>query len=769
MPGEQSGASSRHGGQGSGGKGRRGSGGFSGSGNREVVEEDGQKQRRELQLFTEAVTAAEREGGYPAALETFQARSESLPPGQAWRAHLELAECAKRGAALPQVKHHLAQALLAQPRTTQVWLESCRTLDELGELEECRSLLERGLACCSPNEQLSLKLVRVLERLGDHRALRALAGSYRQEPPERTCKVLLDAAHFEVRAGNGEAVRAFLRCLVKRLPHQGPIYCEACRIESILGNWHTALAIAEHGVQTCLKYGPLWFVLLRQAEKAYGAKAVKEYGTHALRNICHELHWKVHFEVAAAFSRAHNLRESRRSIELAVLSCPKHLRWKVWLLAARSELWDGSPAASRKLLAQAKVDAPARVQVAVCVERARAEEFLSNLQNARCALDEARACEGHDWKVFLERIFMEARHGFIAAARDTALSALEMHPATGRLWSALIALEHSGEGGASSAMSTFQKATREVPKSGEVWCEGARVFMNPLGSHFHLGRAQKCLEFAVHLTPQYGDSFLELLRLRFLLEIEARMLTDPVALGLLGSPTPSAPSQAASGGSAAEGHRLAVAAFVTQRVCTRAFEELKAGSFTFSSTNPDLARQGAHPDASASTVVGGIGDGIEPLALERLEVLCAYADPNYGFLWFWCRESSLSTPLEVLIRMREEVAKDLVVGGALWAYAWAVACSVFSLRVDEQAVPGGGSAPRRAPGSDGGEEADASEPSPAASMPPPPTLEGKPGLAARDFAIGSLRLARCFTSAGGCALEQAERRRLIFGSDILCV
>ncbi|CAK9055168.1 Uncharacterized protein SCF082_LOCUS29860, partial [Durusdinium trenchii] len=41
-----------------------------------------------------------------------------------------------------------------------------------------------------------------------------------------------------------------------------------------------------------------------------------------------------------------------------------------------------------------------------------------------------------------------------------------------------------------------------------------------------------CLEFAVHLTPQYGDSFLELLRLRFLLELRAWICAEPLIIGL---------------------------------------------------------------------------------------------------------------------------------------------------------------------------------------------------------------------------------------------
>jgi hypothetical protein len=66
-----------------------------------------------------------------------------------------------------------------------------------------------------------------------------------------------------------------------------------------------------------------------------------------------------------------------------------------------------------------------------------------------------------------------------------------------------------------------------VPRSGEVWCEGARIFMHPLSRHFNLEAAKRFLEWAVQFTPQYGDSFLELLRLQLLLgatrEEEARL------------------------------------------------------------------------------------------------------------------------------------------------------------------------------------------------------------------------------------------------------
>lgn len=55
---------------------------------------------------------------------------------------------------------------------------------------------------------------------------------------------------------------------------------------------------------------------------------------------------------------------------------------------------------------------------------------------------------------------------------------------------------------------------KEIPKSGEVWCEGARLAMSnhPCNKWFDLNKAITYLEFAIQFTPQYGDSFLEIIR-----------------------------------------------------------------------------------------------------------------------------------------------------------------------------------------------------------------------------------------------------------------
>jgi len=66
-------------------------------------------------------------------------------------------------------------------------------------------------------------------------------------------------------------------------------------------------------------------------------------------------------------------------------------------------------------------------------------------------------------------------------------------------------------------MRVFRQAIKEVPKSGEVWCEGARIRLDPTCQFFNLKAAHKFLNFAIEFTPQYGDSFLEYIRLKMLL------------------------------------------------------------------------------------------------------------------------------------------------------------------------------------------------------------------------------------------------------------
>ena len=52
-------------------------------------------------------------------------------------------------------------------------------------------------------------------------------------------------------------------------------------------------------------------------------------------------------------------------------------------------------------------------------------------------------------------------------------------------------------------------------------CEGARLMMNPLGNMYNLNKARIFLNFAIYFTPQYGDSFIEGIKLNLLLSFES--------------------------------------------------------------------------------------------------------------------------------------------------------------------------------------------------------------------------------------------------------
>ena len=76
---------------------------------------------------------------------------------------------------------------------------------------------------------------------------------------------------------------------------------------------------------------------------------------------------------------------------------------------------------------------------------------------------------------------------------------MQLHVGTGRLWALLIQLMPTIE----RKIRVFRAALKEVPKSGEVWCEGARILLNPSSTMFDLNKARQFLEFAVQFTPQY--------------------------------------------------------------------------------------------------------------------------------------------------------------------------------------------------------------------------------------------------------------------------
>eukprot|EP01063_Lacrimia_lanifica_P033038 TRINITY_DN5777_c0_g1_i1.p1 TRINITY_DN5777_c0_g1~~TRINITY_DN5777_c0_g1_i1.p1 ORF type:complete len:865 (+),score=325.35 TRINITY_DN5777_c0_g1_i1:84-2678(+) len=253
--------------------------------------------------------------------------------------------------------------------------------------------------------------------------------------------------------------------------------------------------------------------------------------------LCPDLVWRLDFEVAQAEERAGYYEASRVSFAEAYTKCQSkvpNLKWKVMLCGARMEIARNDlPKAFALLLAAYKQNQPTpqeevnktqnRTLAVIKLELARYYEYMRQFDHARATLEEARLT---DWRASLEQIGLELQDP--VRGMETALHIAEEgltigdrpHRHVGRLWAALVQLYNEkgkARGYNHEVLNVFAKAKEWVGKAGEVWCEGARIYMDPLqGELWDLEKAEECIRKAMKYTPQYGDSFVELVKIHFL-------------------------------------------------------------------------------------------------------------------------------------------------------------------------------------------------------------------------------------------------------------
>ena len=430
---------------------------------------------------------------------------------------LELADLSKRENNLNDARAIFQLVNDVYPHVHQGWLDYAKMEEECGELLECRRILTTGVKRCPGTENLLIKCLKLLERLGDLKQARALLAHARGElgDVEKGWRLVLEGAMMEARAGNTETARLVLGFLLREVPWHGPIFTEAIKLEEGSELFDKALPICKAGLKAIPRHAPLWFSAMRLHERAGELDCARQHVVEAISSVSRELIWKVFFEAGQMEARAGEWALARGAFNQSANHCPSNLQWKVWVGSARSELAAGCIEASRMLLARALGQAPAKMRSTVMIERGRLEEYAGNIAEAREVLATARrglGGEDSDWKSYLESVQLEVRAGNRLGAIQLARESLTRHSGTGRLWALNIQLSQTDE----EKLETFRKAYRAVPKSGEVWCEGARMCMDPSSSLFNLSAAREHLGFAVRFTPQYGDTFIELLRLEML-------------------------------------------------------------------------------------------------------------------------------------------------------------------------------------------------------------------------------------------------------------
>ena len=180
------------------------------------------------------------------------------------------------------------------------------------------------------------------------------------------------------------------------------------------------------------------------------------------------------------------------------------------------------------------------------------------------------------------------------------------------------------------------------------WSKGARIYLNPFSPTFDLQAASRHLYFAARCTPQYGDSFLEHLRLHM---IDQWII--PLAAPFINS---------------------MCAAFLSSS--TMSTEE----AYKFVSEHTKKAAvdmKNKHREASPITK--------NVLDTSDLELRCSSADPNYGHLWFLYRNSPIDTVREVMMQAKFVMADSIIDHAHLYIAAIVRRAGLLML-IEHQAV-----------------------------------------------------------------------------------
>ncbi|CAG9336290.1 unnamed protein product [Blepharisma stoltei] len=540
--------------------------------------------KQQLRDFMKPLKDLESQGFYP----VFHAACDKLknsPQTLHWRVFVELADLAKRDNKIDEARALFAMATQIQPYAHQSWLEYSKLEEECGRIELSRKLLILGLHFCPLSDQLAVKFIKTEEKNSELDAARMVLSSLKSYPLDKNWKILMEGALMEARSGSIEIARSIFNHLMAQCGNFGAIFLEAVKFEERWGkDIYSALDNCEKGLARNPRYGPLWFSYLRLLDKieflqSQGSAARipnHEVSRRKLdliakgeESLTKELVWKLYLEYALGLERAGKLEDCRRYMKDAVVNCPDNLRWKAWMVGARIELKAGNYKIAMNILNQSLNEVPCKQKSIVLVEMSKAYELIQNKEKARELMIEACENSKQDWKVHLEYITMEMRNSDFSRATQIAKDSIVKYSNTGRLWSALIQLQHTDRKLIEQKLhfKGFLLALKEVPKSGEVWCEGARLRLNPFTEYYDLDSAEDYLNYAIQFTPQYGDSFIEMLRVYML-----------------------------------------------------------KGTFE---------------------------------KISELKRLCINADPNYGMLWFFCKQNPLEGPAEVWKRAKKLVKEEL--------------------------------------------------------------------------------------------------------------
>lgn len=432
---------------------------------------------------------------------------------------MALGGVAKQHGRIAEARHCYNRARSMAKTFPTAWSSAAKFEEEMGLHQRSLAIVEEGLEFCRNSYLLIRKRVELVELLSGPAGARRVLARLPQPLHERDWKCWSHGALLEARYGRprvAQAVYACLRAVVRpKSQHYGKLCEDIVKFQERQGLYLNAVCTARVVYDLTGQQNGLWFALLRLQERLGAPITDQHYVVFsALGRVSHDVTWKLWFLLAQFQDRAHEVVAARTSLAQAVATCSVKDHWKIWAGAARIELANDNPAAAELLLLYALKYGPQQRQLSVLLDLARLAEHERNLDMARGLLQLAPVFDRSDCRVPMELMLLEFRAGRLPHALAYALTALDDVVPSGRFWGILIHL--------SSALSpatqrrVIAAGLQSVPKSGEIWCELGRWALNLHNRIFSVPLARQVLDVALHFTPQYGDSFIEYVRVELL-------------------------------------------------------------------------------------------------------------------------------------------------------------------------------------------------------------------------------------------------------------
>ncbi|EAR94542.2 hypothetical protein TTHERM_00048880 (macronuclear) [Tetrahymena thermophila SB210] len=451
-------------------------------------------------------------------LGTSIAKMSQIKPNIYWKLMFELADYAKKDCMYHEAKYFYKIAINLQPFCPDIWLEYAKMEEDYGNLQKAKEILENAYPFCKMSDSLILKLLRIIEKIGKIEDIRVILSNLNQLKIDKCWKIYIEGAFIEIRFGNIKNAERILKMLHSYLDLNGQVCYEYARVLELQGKYQQALNICQQAQDKGLKCTSLWTLYLKLYEKTctnIQAPVLDKFIRQANASLPKEIIWKIYLEIAQICEKKNAINLAKQYLVMSIRNAHESMRWKPLIQVAKIELLLGNKENANKVIQKTLEACSDKQKPYLIIEAAKCAEIAGDISSAISQIESLKSYMKSEWKIYMEYISMLIRNKKHREASQVIKESLYTHTLAGRLWGELIQLEHikATNNDLNSAFEFFLVALEEVPKSGEVWCEGARLCMNPFGNKYDLMKAKQFLEYAIFFTPQYGDSFIEALRL----------------------------------------------------------------------------------------------------------------------------------------------------------------------------------------------------------------------------------------------------------------